>query len=100
MALSRAPSKPSRAKAHEPRAEPARARDSCGSEARGAEGVDVLRLPRFQYLAPRELGEAAGLLAEHGARAMVVAGGTDLYPNMKRRQQEPEVLIGLRGIAA
>jgi 4-hydroxybenzoyl-CoA reductase subunit beta len=27
-----------------------------------------------------------------------VAGGTDLYPNMKRRQFEPTVLVGLRGI--
>jgi len=31
---------------------------------------------------------------------MLVAGGTDLYPNMKRRQFTPPVLIGLRGIAA
>jgi 4-hydroxybenzoyl-CoA reductase subunit beta len=38
------------------------------------------------------------LLAEHGAQAMVVAGGTDLYPNMKRRQFEPAVLVGLRAI--
>ena len=29
---------------------------------------------------------------------MLVAGGTDLYPNMKRRQFEPRVLVGLRGI--
>ena len=29
---------------------------------------------------------------------MLVAGGTDLYPNMKRRQFEPTVLVGLRGI--
>jgi len=58
----------------------------------------MLRLPDFQYLAPRSLEEAASQLAEHGSRAMVVAGGTDLYPNMKRRQQEPTVVIGLRGI--
>ena len=36
--------------------------------------------------------------AEHGPEAMYVAGGTDLYPNMKRRQFEPKVLVGLRGI--
>jgi 4-hydroxybenzoyl-CoA reductase subunit beta len=30
---------------------------------------------------------------------MAVAGGTDLLPNMKRRQFEPKVLVGLRGIA-
>src|SRR5260221_4461780 len=29
---------------------------------------------------------------------MLVAGGPDLYPNMKRRQFPPPVLIGLRGI--
>jgi 4-hydroxybenzoyl-CoA reductase subunit beta len=29
---------------------------------------------------------------------MFVAGGTDLYPNMKRGQFEPSVLVGLRGI--
>ena len=33
-------------------------------------------------------------------RAVVVAGGTDLFPNMKRRQQEPPVVIGLRSIAS
>ena len=31
---------------------------------------------------------------------MLVAGGTDLSPNMKRRQQTPTTLIGLRGIRA
>ena len=28
----------------------------------------------------------------------LVAGGTDLFPNMKRRQQTPATLVGLRGI--
>jgi 4-hydroxybenzoyl-CoA reductase subunit beta len=60
----------------------------------------MLRLPDFQYLAPRSLDEAVTLLSEHGSKAMVVAGGTDLYPNMKRRQQEPAVLIGLRSLPA
>lgn len=58
----------------------------------------MLRLPHFQYLAPRSVDEAAGMLAEHGPQALVVAGGTDLFPNMKRRQQEPPVVIGLRSI--
>jgi 4-hydroxybenzoyl-CoA reductase subunit beta len=30
---------------------------------------------------------------------MLVAGGTDLLPNMKRRQQVPQTLIGLRCVA-
>jgi len=58
----------------------------------------VIRLPPFTYLAPRTALDAARLMAEHGPEAMLVAGGTDLYPNMKRRQFEPKVLVGLRGI--
>jgi 4-hydroxybenzoyl-CoA reductase subunit beta len=58
----------------------------------------MLRLPPFRYVAPRSLDQAAQLLANEGDRAMPVAGGTDLYPNMKRRQFTPEVLVGLRGL--
>jgi 4-hydroxybenzoyl-CoA reductase subunit beta len=58
----------------------------------------MMRLPRFQYLAPRDLSEAARLLSDHGPEAQVVAGGTDLWPNMKRRQQTPRRVIGLRKI--
>lgn len=58
----------------------------------------MMRLPPFTYLAARDVEEAVARLAEHGPAAAVVAGGTDLYPNMKRRQMEPRVLIGLRGI--
>jgi 4-hydroxybenzoyl-CoA reductase subunit beta len=58
----------------------------------------MMRLMPFEYIAPRTVADAARALAEHGAAAMLVAGGTDLYPNMKRRQFEPRVLVGLRGI--
>jgi len=58
----------------------------------------MMRLPPFTYLAPRTVADAARAMAEHGPEAMLVAGGTDLYPNMKRRQFEPGVLVGLRGI--
>jgi 4-hydroxybenzoyl-CoA reductase subunit beta len=58
----------------------------------------MIRLPSFTYLTPRTVDDAARLMAEHGSAAMLVAGGTDLYPNMKRRQFEPTVLVGLRGI--
>ena len=60
----------------------------------------MLRLPPFRYLGPRGLDEAARMLAGEGSRAMLVAGGTDLYPNMKRRQFTPPVLIGLRQVAS
>ncbi len=49
----------------------------------------MMRLPAFRYLAPDSVAGAAQLMAEHGPEAMLVAGGTDLYPNMKRRQFEP-----------
>jgi 4-hydroxybenzoyl-CoA reductase subunit beta len=58
----------------------------------------MMRLPPFEYLAPVSVADAAKLMAERGPAAMLVAGGTDLYPNMKRRQFEPEALVGLRGI--
>lgn len=58
----------------------------------------MLRLPPFRYLAPRTVSQATRMLAQEGEQAMPVAGGTDLFPNMKRRQFTPAVLIGLRGI--
>jgi len=58
----------------------------------------MLRLPPFTYLAPTTLQEAVQMLEDHGPEAMIVAGGTDLYPNMKRRQFEPKVLVGIRGL--
>ena len=59
----------------------------------------MIRLPRFDYYAPRTIDEAADCLAAQPG-AMLLAGGTDLLPNMKRRQQTPPVVIGLSGIAA
>jgi carbon-monoxide dehydrogenase medium subunit len=32
----------------------------------------------FQYIKPKTLNEALGLLAEYGEKARVLAGGTDL----------------------
>jgi 4-hydroxybenzoyl-CoA reductase subunit beta len=58
----------------------------------------MLRLPSFRYLQPRTLGEALQMKADAGLDGMFVAGGTDLYPNMKRRHQEPRVVISLMGI--
>jgi 4-hydroxybenzoyl-CoA reductase subunit beta len=59
----------------------------------------MMRLPQFNYHAPRNVREAAEFLAASPGTTMLVAGGTDLLPNMKRRQQMPSTLIGLRQIA-
>jgi len=58
----------------------------------------MMRLPQFRYRAPRTVDDAVAWLAEDPAQSMLLAGGTDVLPNMKRRQQTPATLIGLRGI--
>ena len=59
----------------------------------------MMRLPLFRYEAPRTVEEAARILRAEGPSAMLLAGGTDLLPNMKRRQQTPAVVVGLRQVA-
>ena len=58
----------------------------------------MMRLPWFEFRAPRTLDEAARILAGEGPNAALIAGGTDLLPNMKRRQMAPRVLVSLRHI--
>jgi 4-hydroxybenzoyl-CoA reductase subunit beta len=60
----------------------------------------MMRLPWFEYRAPRTVAEAAAILAAEGPGAMLIAGGTDLLPNMKRRHQAPRTLVSLRHIDA
>jgi 4-hydroxybenzoyl-CoA reductase subunit beta len=59
----------------------------------------MMRLPWFSYRAPRTAAEAVRILAGEGPNAMPIAGGTDLLPNMKRRQQVPATLVSLRHVA-
>jgi 4-hydroxybenzoyl-CoA reductase subunit beta len=58
----------------------------------------MMRLPLFAFRAPRTLQEAARILDGEGPGTMPLAGGTDLLPNMKRRQQVPRTLMSLRHI--
>ncbi len=60
----------------------------------------MMRLPLFAFRAPTTLEEAARILHGEGPSAMPLAGGTDLLPNMKRRQQVPRTLLSLRKIDA
>lgn len=55
----------------------------------------MMRLPKFDYRAPREISEAVKIMAGAGPEGQFVAGGTDLYPNMKRRQQTPKTVISV-----
>ena len=58
----------------------------------------MMRLPSFVLRCPRTIEEAAVWLGESPADTMLLAGGTDVVPNMKRRQQTPRTLIALRQI--
>src|SRR5256714_1069174 len=55
----------------------------------------MMRLPKFVYRVPRTVAEAVKSVADVGTEAQFVAGGTDLYPNMKRRQQTPKTVISV-----
>lgn len=55
----------------------------------------MLRLPEFTLHRPTTAKDAVAIMAEHGRLARYVAGGTDLYPNMKRRVQQPLQVISL-----
>ena len=54
-----------------------------------------MRLPKFDYRVPRAIAEAVKIVGDVGPTAQFVAGGTDLYPNMKRRQQTPQTVISV-----
>lgn len=54
-----------------------------------------MRLPKFEYFVPRTVAEAVKIIASAGPEGQFVAGGTDLYPNMKRRQQTPRTVISV-----
>lgn len=62
----------------------------------------MLRLPSFQFLRASSLKDAAAILAGEGAaegeNVRLVAGGTDLWPNMKRRHQKATTVVSLMGI--
>jgi len=56
----------------------------------------VLRLPPIRLEAPSTLQDAARALADDNTR--LVAGGTDLWPNMKRRHQKADKVVSLMSI--
>jgi carbon-monoxide dehydrogenase medium subunit len=55
-------------------------------------------MKKFDYLRPQTLEEALSLLNQHGKKAKLIAGGTDVIVMIKQKAMMPEVLISLRGI--
>jgi 4-hydroxybenzoyl-CoA reductase subunit beta len=55
----------------------------------------MLPLPIFDYHRPKTLDEAVRLMAELGPNARLVAGGTDVLPNMKQGLFDPEHVVSI-----
>src|SRR5437764_14427581 len=55
----------------------------------------MMRLPKFNYRVPRTVADAVKMMGNAGPEGQFVAGGTDLYPNMKRLQQTPKTVISV-----
>jgi carbon-monoxide dehydrogenase medium subunit len=53
----------------------------------------------FAYERPTGLAEAIGLLAEHGPRARLLAGGTDLLIRLRDRSLQPDVVVDVKRVA-
>lgn len=58
----------------------------------------MLRLPTFQFRMPGTVAEAASVLANESGETRIVAGGTDLLPNLKRRHQSADTVVSLRRV--
>lgn len=50
----------------------------------------------FRIARPRTIDDAVRVLAENGPDAMIVAGGTDVIPNLQMRLFAPRVLVDLK----
>lgn len=56
------------------------------------------RIARFDYFAPGTVRKATSLLAEHGGKARVLNGGTDLVVKMKKGEEAPTYVISLKKV--
>ena len=54
---------------------------------------------RFEMILPGSVKECVQALAQHGAAAKLVAGGTDLLPQLKNYLLKPGVVVDLSGVA-
>ena len=57
-----------------------------------------MRIPKFEYFQPPSIEEVCSLLYKYKEDAKVLAGGTDLFVKMKKKEIHPKVLVSLKGI--
>jgi 4-hydroxybenzoyl-CoA reductase subunit beta len=55
-------------------------------------------LPACEVVRPATVAEATRVLAENGRGAMIIAGGTDVVPNLQMRLFAPRVLVDIKGL--
>ncbi len=60
----------------------------------------MLRMDPFRLETPDSVDDAVKLLAEHGDKAKILAGGTDVVPNIKHGLHEPDVVVSIGRIAS
>ena len=53
---------------------------------------------RFEFIQPQTASEAIALLVKHGARASLLAGGTDLLVEIKESIRTPDIVIDAKHI--
>jgi len=57
------------------------------------------KLPKFEYVLPKTIDDALSVLAKNKGKARLLAGGTDLIPQLKSREVEaPAFVVDLKGI--
>ena len=59
-----------------------------------------MSLPAFRVARPKTVEEAVRVLSEWGPEAMVIAGGTDVVPNLQMRLFSPKLLLDVKPISA
>jgi 4-hydroxybenzoyl-CoA reductase subunit beta len=55
-----------------------------------------MTLPAFRIFRPASAAEAVRALSDYGPEAMIVAGGTDVIPNLQMKLFAPRVLVDLK----
>ncbi len=55
-------------------------------------------LPKLEYLAPKTIEELTGFIEAHQGKAKILAGGTDIIPNMLSNLYKVDYLIDIGGV--
>lgn len=58
-----------------------------------------MTLPAFRILQPRNIAEACRMLDEHAPDAMIIAGGTDVIPNLQMKLFTPRILVDIKSLS-